>query len=198
MTVDGSLLSWIFLGPVYYCFPALIIFFSLKKRLTFGKVALFCGIYAQIMWIFILFLQNFAEIIHLLEYENREASLFFGFFAALLFGFGANLLYGWPLHKACTRLTAPPPSSSDVWVDSMGRIANPSPPPVPVCNCMKCSALLPQNAKFCTECGEKVQPPISDGMVVCQHCGKKVKQSRFCPECGSQLSAEFILSKKKG
>lgn len=173
MTVDGSLLSWLFLGPVYYCFPALIIFFSLKKRLTFGKVALFCGIYAQIMWIFILFLQNFAEIIHLLEYENREASLFFGFFAALLFGFGANLLYGWPLHKSCTRLAVPSPSSSAA----------------PICSCTKCGLVLPQNAKFCADCGEKVHPPISDGMVVCQRCGKKVKQSRFCPECGNQLSA---------
>ncbi len=36
-----------------------------------------------------------------------------------------------------------------------------------VIKCEKCGADLPQNAKFCLECGEKVKPAVPDGMVVC-------------------------------
>ncbi|MCQ2480005.1 MAG: SPFH domain-containing protein [Clostridia bacterium] len=49
--------------------------------------------------------------------------------------------------------------------------------------CAKCGTALPQNAKFCLECGEKVvvaQPAT----VVCPACGKTVLKGKFCPECG--------------
>ena len=53
----------------------------------------------------------------------------------------------------------------------------------PEAKCAKCGATLPQNAKFCLECGEKIAPPIPDGMIVCPECGNTVAKGRFCPEC---------------
>lgn len=53
--------------------------------------------------------------------------------------------------------------------------------------CAKCGATLPQNAKFCLECGEKVLPPIPDGMIVCPECGNTVAKGKFCPECGHKF-----------
>ena len=50
--------------------------------------------------------------------------------------------------------------------------------------CVKCGAPLPQNAKFCLECGEKVAPAIQDNAVICPSCGKSVTKGKFCPECG--------------
>lgn len=50
--------------------------------------------------------------------------------------------------------------------------------------CTKCGAPLPQNAKFCLECGEKVAPVMQDNTVTCPSCGKTVAKGKFCPECG--------------
>ena len=63
--------------------------------------------------------------------------------------------------------------------------------------CAKCGADLPQNAKFCLECGEKVAPPAA-ATVICPECGHKfitacpkcgatVSSGKFCPECGEKL-----------
>lgn len=56
-----------------------------------------------------------------------------------------------------------------------------------VIKCEKCGADLPQNAKFCLECGEKVKPAVPDGMVVCPECNKTVVKGKFCPECGHKF-----------
>lgn len=53
--------------------------------------------------------------------------------------------------------------------------------------CAKCGADLPENAKFCLECGEKVQSPIPDGLIVCPKCGNTVAKGKFCPECGHKF-----------
>lgn len=53
--------------------------------------------------------------------------------------------------------------------------------------CMKCGAPLPQNAKFCLECGEKVAPAIPENMVVCPECGSTVAKGKFCLECGHKF-----------
>ncbi|MGN0317950.1 MAG: SPFH domain-containing protein [Lachnospira sp.] len=50
--------------------------------------------------------------------------------------------------------------------------------------CVKCGADLPENAKFCFECGEKVVLPVSKEMVVCPECGSTVAKGRFCLQCG--------------
>ncbi len=52
--------------------------------------------------------------------------------------------------------------------------------------CPKCGSTLPANAKFCLECGSKVQEIASDE-VVCPHCGNKTKKGKFCSECGQLL-----------
>lgn len=48
--------------------------------------------------------------------------------------------------------------------------------------CKKCGCVLSRGAKFCTECGEKVQERIT-----CPKCGKVVMQGKFCMECGAEL-----------
>ena len=54
--------------------------------------------------------------------------------------------------------------------------------------CAKCGALLPDNAKFCLECGEKVEA-APEKMTVCPECGKTVLKAKFCPECGYKFAA---------
>ena len=47
--------------------------------------------------------------------------------------------------------------------------------------------MLPANAKFCLECGEKVTIPVSADTIVCPECGKTVAKGKFCPECGHKF-----------
>ena len=54
----------------------------------------------------------------------------------------------------------------------------------PAAKCSKCGAQLPENAKFCLECGEKV---VSEDKIVCPECGKTVAKGKFCPECGHKF-----------
>ena len=51
--------------------------------------------------------------------------------------------------------------------------------------CPKCGADLPENAKFCLNCGERI--PVEAGMVICPNCGKSVPKAKFCPECGHKF-----------
>uniref|UniRef100_A0A7C4Y4Q2 SPFH domain-containing protein n=1 Tax=candidate division WOR-3 bacterium TaxID=2052148 RepID=A0A7C4Y4Q2_UNCW3 len=49
--------------------------------------------------------------------------------------------------------------------------------------CPKCGKDIPQDAKFCPECGEK----LTDKKF-CPKCGKEIPQdAKFCPECGNKL-----------
>jgi len=50
--------------------------------------------------------------------------------------------------------------------------------------CLKCGELLPANAKFCLECGEKI---VQHSTVVCPKCSKTVIKGKFCPECGHRF-----------
>ena len=59
--------------------------------------------------------------------------------------------------------------------------------PAPEAKCAKCGAVLPANAKFCLECGEKIAPQIPEGMIVCPECGNTVAKGKFCPECGHKF-----------
>ncbi|MDR1581153.1 MAG: SPFH domain-containing protein [Synergistaceae bacterium] len=52
--------------------------------------------------------------------------------------------------------------------------------------CPKCGVVLPANAKFCLECGEKVPSP-ERGEITCSACGKKTARGKFCMECGAVL-----------
>lgn len=53
--------------------------------------------------------------------------------------------------------------------------------------CAKCGAVLPTNAKFCLECGEKIAPTIPADMIICPECGNSVAKGKFCPECGHKF-----------
>mgnify|MGYP000689273429 CR=1 FL=1 len=52
--------------------------------------------------------------------------------------------------------------------------------------CPKCGNILPVNAKFCLECGTKVEK-LAEGEMICPICGKKTPKGKFCMECGQPL-----------
>lgn len=54
----------------------------------------------------------------------------------------------------------------------------------PSATCAKCGSPLPEGAKFCLECGEKM---VEAGMVICPACGKTVARGKFCLECGHKF-----------
>ncbi|MBP3507277.1 MAG: SPFH domain-containing protein [Lachnospiraceae bacterium] len=53
--------------------------------------------------------------------------------------------------------------------------------------CPNCEKLLPENAKFCMECGYKIES-ISTNEMICPSCGKKTPKGKFCIECGFQFT----------
>jgi membrane protease subunit (stomatin/prohibitin family) len=56
----------------------------------------------------------------------------------------------------------------------------------PLAKCPNCGTLMPQNAKFCLECGSKLE--ASDAKEVeCPKCGNKTPAGKFCIECGEKL-----------
>lgn len=52
--------------------------------------------------------------------------------------------------------------------------------------CRKCGSVLPENAKFCLECGAKVEIPF-ENEIICPNCGSKTPKGKFCAECGAKL-----------
>ena len=49
--------------------------------------------------------------------------------------------------------------------------------------CPSCGASNPRNAKFCVDCGEKLQQKGK-----CPSCGAEISgKSKFCPECGEKI-----------
>lgn len=51
--------------------------------------------------------------------------------------------------------------------------------------CEKCGASLPQNSKFCLQCGERI---AESSLVTCPGCGKQVQKGKFCLECGYKFA----------
>lgn len=58
--------------------------------------------------------------------------------------------------------------------------------PKKVIRCPNCNADLPGNAKFCLECGTKIEQQ-TDNEMICPVCGNKTPKGKFCMECGSPL-----------
>lgn len=52
--------------------------------------------------------------------------------------------------------------------------------------CPKCGMELPQTAKFCFGCGEKIEQ-ILPNETICPSCGKITLKGKFCMECGVPL-----------
>ncbi|MBO4631520.1 MAG: SPFH domain-containing protein [Lentisphaeria bacterium] len=71
---------------------------------------------------------------------------------------------------------------------SMAPDAQPQPPKPPTAACAKCGAQLPENAKFCLNCGEKVPQKAAEVPVICPKCNAQLPPgAKFCLECGSPL-----------
>lgn len=52
--------------------------------------------------------------------------------------------------------------------------------------CVKCGSAIPENSKFCLECGEKVV--VESNTIVCPNCGQTVAKGKFCLECGYKFT----------
>jgi membrane protease subunit (stomatin/prohibitin family) len=50
--------------------------------------------------------------------------------------------------------------------------------------CPKCKAELPENAKFCLECGEKI---VTQSGIKCPQCGEITPAGKFCLHCGTPI-----------
>ena len=85
-------------------------------------------------------------------------------------------------------LNPQPPAGSPSAAVQPDAPAAPSQAPATAANCAKCGAALPESAKFCLNCGEKVMAP-ADGKVTCPQCGKQVPKGKFCLECGASLAS---------
>lgn len=58
--------------------------------------------------------------------------------------------------------------------------------------CVGCGAENLETAKFCVECGQKIEPEVISEKI-CFNCGTKNNASaKFCGSCGSDLSVEKI------
>ena len=59
--------------------------------------------------------------------------------------------------------------------------------------CPKCQAMIRRDAKFCSQCGVKVEPPVAAptqkaNPKFCPQCGKPAEPGvKFCSQCGSAL-----------
>ena len=63
----------------------------------------------------------------------------------------------------------------------------PAAAPAPAMKC-QCGASLHPNAKFCLECGKKVEVAAEENdKIVCPKCNAKVSKGKFCLECGASL-----------
>lgn len=62
--------------------------------------------------------------------------------------------------------------------------------------CSKCGFELSEDAKFCTECGTKVEDKKDS--IFCENCGSKMnKDSLFCSECGTKVGSATVEVKKE-
>ena len=61
-----------------------------------------------------------------------------------------------------------------------------STPMVEVAKCPHCGNELPTNAKFCLECGTKIEQ-LAENEMICPSCGQKTPKNKFCIKCGQHL-----------
>ncbi len=53
-------------------------------------------------------------------------------------------------------------------------------------NCPNCGSEVPENSKFCLECGTKIEA-LGANEMICPACGQKTNKGKFCMECGAAL-----------
>lgn len=79
---------------------------------------------------------------------------------------------------------------SNVMTNALGNAVQPEMPnvkPQEQITCLSCQAILPAGAKFCLNCGKKVEL-LNENEMLCPHCGKKTPKGKFCMECGHSLT----------
>ncbi len=55
--------------------------------------------------------------------------------------------------------------------------------------CPNCNSEVPENSKFCNECGTKIVL-LNENEVICPACGQKTNKGKYCSECGAPLIAK--------
>lgn len=99
--------------------------------------------------------------------------------AAAGVGVGAGFGAGYMMVDAMRQGGTAPPAGAPAAAP-----AAPAAPAVAMVACPKCNTPNPADAKFCRNCGNKMQ----NNTVKCGKCGNEVpSDSKFCPECGQQL-----------
>ena len=71
-------------------------------------------------------------------------------------------------------------------IGNTGASTDASAPAASGVTCPNCGNALPANAKFCLECGTKIET-LADNEIICPSCGKKTVKGKFCLECGTSL-----------
>lgn len=62
-------------------------------------------------------------------------------------------------------------------------------------NCPKCNHIVKDTAKFCENCGAKIE--VDNTTIECPSCHNHIpKDSKFCPDCGSQLNTSCFKVEK--
>ena len=62
--------------------------------------------------------------------------------------------------------------------------------------CSNCGFELSKDAKFCIECGTKVEE--KKDVIYCENCGSEMNSdSLFCPECGTKVGSTVVEEKKE-
>lgn len=76
--------------------------------------------------------------------------------------------------------------TKDAMAPMFSQSAAPAEAPTAKILCRNCGAEVPANAKFCLECGNKIELLGADE-IICPACGKKTLKGKFCVECGAAL-----------
>lgn len=67
-----------------------------------------------------------------------------------------------------------------------GPMPNEQPQQTAKITCPNCNSEVPENSKFCLECGTKIEL-LNENEIICPACGKKTNKGKFCIECGASL-----------
>lgn len=62
----------------------------------------------------------------------------------------------------------------------------PTAPQEQTVDCPQCGNKLPAGAKFCLECGTKIEV-LDPNEIICPSCGEKTPKGKFCMKCGTSL-----------
>lgn len=105
--------------------------------------------------------------------------------AGMGLGMGMNLgnVFGGAMGGAMTNIQSP--MYQEIQSEQKKRIIK----------CSSCGMEILEGAKFCLECGAKVESQEPELEITCPSCGAKIPKGKFCLECGCKLD---VVCKKCG